>query len=130
MDSSDGQRNDPGRIAWGTVLIVFGLLLLAERQDLVRFHFGAQFWPFVLIALGVAKLAERPDPAVGRPHRSGGWLIFVGLWGLVTDMHVGGLNYRNSWPIFVIGVGVAIVWRALHRDPFCGKLGNRGNHAA
>jgi hypothetical protein len=109
---------------------VFGLLLLAERVDFLNFHFRGQFWPFILIALGAAKLAQTPDPASGRSRGSGAWLLFVGVWALMAELHIGGLSYRTSWPIMVIGVGVAMVWRAVHGDQVCGRLSNRGNHAA
>jgi hypothetical protein len=130
MENSDLPVRDPRRIAWGGVVIVFGLLLLAERVDFLHFHFRGQFWPFILIAPGAAKLAETPDPASGRPRRSGGWLLFAGIWALITEMQIGGLSHRTSWPIVVIGAGVAIVWHALHGGAICGRLANRGNHAA
>jgi LiaF transmembrane domain len=125
MESSDRHYADPGRVAWGSVLIVFGLLLLAERLGYL--DFGGQFWPFILIALGAARLAERP--AAGH-RRSGQWLIFVGAWGLINEMHLFGLSYQTSWPLMVIAAGAVIVWRALHRHDACGRVPNGGNHAA
>jgi hypothetical protein len=126
MESSDKSYRDPGRVAWGSVLVAFGLLLLAERLDVLNVDFGGQFWPFVLIALGVAKMAERPSGH----RRSGGWLIVVGLWGLINEMHLFGLSYRISWPLMVVAAGAMIVWRALHSDAACGRVSKGGNHAA
>ncbi|MGH9373109.1 MAG: LiaF transmembrane domain-containing protein [Vicinamibacterales bacterium] len=116
--------------AWGGVVIVFGLLLLAERLEFLNFEFSGQFWPFILIAFGVARLAESPDTGAGRPRRSGGWLLYVGLWALATELNVAGLDYDTSWPLLVIGVGGTIVWRALHGNPACRRLSSRGPHAA
>ena len=37
----------------------------------------------------------------------------VGLWGVVSESQLFGLTFATSWPLFVMGVGVMIVWRSL-----------------
>ena len=131
MDERDQRARDASRIIWGLFVIIVGLVLLADRTDLIPFHFSGNFWPLVLIMLGVLKLAQPLDARRGRTRRSGGFLIFVGGWGLINELHIGGLDYRTSWPILVIGVGVAMVWRAWQGNPTCdNRIASGGNHAA
>lgn len=117
-------NRDYGRVLWGVVIIAMGVLLLAgERGEWDFSRAVGQFWPFILIALGAVRLAQPP-------HRSGAFLLFIGLWALATQMRVAGLNCENSWPIVVVGVGVSIVWRALRGDPICDRHPARRNHVA
>ena len=123
-------KQDYSRVVWGVVVIAFGLLLLADQRSEWDFSFSGQFWPFILIALGAARLIQAPDPDAGRPRRAGGFLLFVGLWALATELQIAGLEWHNSWPIVVVGVGVSMVWRSFRGDPICGRHPARRNHAA
>jgi hypothetical protein len=130
MEHRDAGARNYSQIIWGAGILAFGLLLFADRREWLTLDLSAGFWPVILIALGAGRLAQPPDPAAGHPRRAGGFLLFVGVWALLTELHVGGLDYRNSWPLIVIGVGVAMVWRALQGDPICGRTRPRGDHAA
>ena len=67
------------------------------------------WWPLIVVAIGAAKLiggdAER--------RRGGLWLLFVGGWLLANTNHFFGLDWGNSWPVMVIGVGVMLTFGAL-----------------
>lgn len=41
------------------------------------------------------------------------WLIGVGVWMLVSQMHFFGLNFHTSWPLLVVLGGIIIVIRGL-----------------
>ncbi len=45
--------------------------------------------------------------------RGGIWMIFIGIWGLLTEFQVFGLDYHTSWPLLIIGAGLKMVWRSL-----------------
>jgi hypothetical protein len=85
-----------------------------------RFDFDIDFsllWPFILMAFGLARLADSGVPPDRRPgaRRSGIWLLFISVWGLVSEFHWFGLAYRSAWPLLIVGAGTMIVWAALDR---------------
>jgi len=72
------------------------------------------FWPLILIVMGMARLADSGrNPDCRRSPLGGLWFIYIGLWGLISEYRLFGLDYRTSWPLLVIGAGAGIVWRAL-----------------
>ena len=115
METRPEPRRQPvmSRVVAGIIVMIVGTALLASRLD-VDTRFSAHFWPLILIAMGLARLLDR-DPARGGSRKAlrAAWLLYVGLWGLVNEFHVLGFDYGTSWPLLVIGAGLAIVWRAL-----------------
>jgi cell wall-active antibiotic response 4TMS protein YvqF len=106
---------EPGtsRVVAGLIVMIVGLALLADRLD-AAVRFPGHFWPLILVVMGAARLADSATSAQGRRNiRSGAWLLFIGLWGLINEFHVFHFDYGSSWPLLVIGAGVGIVWRAL-----------------
>jgi hypothetical protein len=130
--STDG-REGGYQVAWGLVFVVVGVALLGERMGFLGTESSGRIWPLIVIAVALAKLAQ-PTTTAPRPHRSGAGLLFIGLWGLANEMHLGGLDYRTSWPILVIGAGVSIVWQAFRGGPPGERHGRcpggDGRHAA
>lgn len=114
MDTLEREEgSDGGRIIVGVVIIALGTALLIDRTGLADIHLDiGRYWPLILIAMGLARFVDPPRRAGRRSRRSGGWLLWVGLWGLVSEFHVLGLDYATSWPLLVIGVGIGMVWRA------------------
>jgi hypothetical protein len=50
-------------MSWsGIILVIVGVLLLANNFDLLPLHWLRQWWPLILIAVGVMSLV-RPDRA-------------------------------------------------------------------
>ncbi|MEN3338780.1 MAG: hypothetical protein V7647_2456 [Acidobacteriota bacterium] len=105
-------RNN-GRIVAGIAVILAGLSMLADRTGFYDVHLSGRYWPLILIALGILKLTDRPRAdRRHRSSRSGVWLIGLGVWGLLSEFHVFGFDFHNSWPLLVIAAGVLIVSRA------------------
>jgi hypothetical protein len=113
---SRGRESSPrDLVALGLIITAVGVALMFRRFD-----FDIDFsllWPFILMAFGLARLADSGVPPDRRPgaRRSGIWLLFVGVWGLVSEFHWFGLSYRSAWPLLIVGAGTMIVWAAL--DP-------------
>lgn len=107
----------PSYVLFGFILMLLGLLMLADRLDWAGIHWNVPIWPYLLLTLGGAKLSDRRVDARGRLrlNRGGGWLMFIGAWGLLTEYRLFGVDYRNSWPLLVIGLGALVVWQAV--DP-------------
>jgi hypothetical protein len=113
QDSEEGGNG--GRVVAGLVIVVVGVAMLMDRTGIadMSLHLSGRYWPVILIVLGLARLFD-PPRRHGRPsYRSGGWLLWIGLWGLVSEFHAFGLDYDTSWPLLVIGAGLAMMWRAL-----------------
>ena len=44
---------------WGMILIIAGLLMLADHLNIIHGHFWQYLWPMVLIALGASMIFRR-----------------------------------------------------------------------
>jgi hypothetical protein len=118
VEDRDDPRQRRGTIAIGIVLVLFGVALLLQRTLAVDGHLVGRLWPIVLIVLGVSNAWGADDSRRGRGRRRGGvWLVFLGVWGLVSEFELFGLDFSTSWPLLVVGVGGLIVWKALEGAP-------------
>jgi uncharacterized membrane protein HdeD (DUF308 family) len=114
LDRPDGRAH----LFFGVALIVFGVVMLVERLASIDFH--VRDWPFFVIAFGIWKLIDPPASGrVSRSWRSGVWLLFVGGWGLVSELHLYGLDYDRSWPLMIVGAGLMLVWRSFEGPAAC-----------
>jgi len=83
---------------------VFGVLLLAQRINIlpdVAFH---RLWPVVLIVMGLAQLIM---PREDRKRSSGLTLLFIGGIFLMHTNDV--LLLRDSWPLFIVVGGLSLI---------------------
>lgn len=114
----------PGTIAGGAILLTLGALMLADPTGALRLHSNRLVAPLLLLAFGVASLINATGDRAGgwserrgrrrRMRGSGGvWLIGVGAWMLLSEMHLFGLDYRTSWPLFIVMWGVLMVVRGM-----------------
>jgi len=119
----------PGPVVGGAVLLVLGLTMFLDNHGLglsLRHAFG----PLCLIVLGSLMLAEnggfvygcreRLADGTSRPNlrKRGGltgglWLVGVGCWMLVSQLHVFGLDYHTSWPLLIILSGTIMLVRGV-----------------
>ena len=118
MAQDYGRRMRPGAVATGGVLIVLGVLFLLDTTGTVRIQAGQLIAPMVLIAMGAKVLLDRgcaPNANGQRRSRGTGgfWLIGIGVWMLVSQTHLFGLNYGTSWPFLVILAGLMIAIRGM-----------------
>jgi Domain of unknown function (DUF5668) len=100
------RRNNSGLVL-GAAIMVFGITLLLDELGVIDGPGYAVFWPLVVIAIGVGKLSQRG--ADGRHH--GGWWVFFGSWMLLSQLHV--LWLRDSWPLFLVALGISMVWKEM-----------------
>jgi hypothetical protein len=107
-------RGAGGHVIVGLGVMALGVLMLVDRNAWIELRFPGGLWPFVLIVLGLLRLTDTRPHRDGRPRRRGAgfWLLFIGCWGLVNEMHLFGLDYGTSWPLIIVGAGLLIVWRA------------------
>ena len=130
----DGRESEPrsftpGAVAGGTILLVVGATLLLDRTGAVAAPLRTLIGPLVLIVLGALIAVEkggfvngyrRRDDA-GRRMRvrprggpgAGLWLMGIGTWMLVSQIHLWGFDFHNSWPLLVILSGVMLLVRGM-----------------
>jgi hypothetical protein len=116
----------PGAVVGGVVLLALGAGLLIDRTGVVQLHHLTA--PLVLIVLGAIMSLERGGIACTVPVRddqgnarfqtrrrrgfgSGGWLIWIGVWMLISQNHLWGFTFQTSWPLFIVAMGVMMVMR-------------------
>ena len=108
----DLQRtSDLVRVTIGLVIVALGIALLLDRAGVIDAFGRSNFWPFVIICIGLVKLANRPENG----RREGGWWVFIGVWLLLNELRV--LRFGDSWPLFLVAIGVSIVWKQIVRPP-------------
>lgn len=102
-----------GQVFIGLAIMVLGLGFLLDRLELWHLRLSPRLWPLLPLAFGLARLLAGPGVTKrGRTIRSGVWLSGVGLWGLVSEFHVFGLDYDTSWPLLIVAAGLNMVWRS------------------
>jgi hypothetical protein len=120
-----------GAVTGGLMVLGVGVAMLLNSTGAFDIRVGRLFGPLVMIMIGAGMLlktgAGRPGcdadgddvrPLRRRRHLRGGgfggiWLIGIGSWMLVSQTHLFGLNFDNSWPLIVILAGVMIVIRGI-----------------
>jgi hypothetical protein len=127
-DGNGGMR--PGAIAAGAIMLVLGGTMLLDTTGFVDVPIGRLIGPFVLITLGSLMIVEKGGVVYGfrectadggrrmRTRQRGGitgglWLIGVGVWLLISQTHLFGLDFHNSWPLFIILGGVMMLIRGV-----------------
>ena len=109
MSEQPRPRMNVGGALVGLTMMAVGIVLLLDQTGLVAGLGWRHVWPAVLVGLGLVRLAfPRED---GR--RDGGWMVFVGALLLMDQLRV--LRFRESWPLFIVGIGISMVWKELAR---------------
>lgn len=101
-------RNASGRIFWGLVLIVVGVLFLLDRMG--QLDFGtlfSKYWPLILILAGIVHLF-----ANSFRNASGGIvLIVIGSVFMLAKLDILGKSaWHYVWPILFIVLGAWILF--------------------
>jgi hypothetical protein len=133
MDAPQPQpqsRMRPGPIAGGAILLVVGASMLLVDNGIIDTPVRQIIGPAMLMVLGALIIFEkggfvygrRERTAEGRPRmrlrRRGGvtggvWLIGIGAWMLAAQTHLFGLDFHNSWPLFIVLSGIMMLIRGV-----------------
>lgn len=131
-------RSERSGIGTGVLLITIGLLFMIDRHGYMGFD---RLWPVILIVLGAINLlfpgngtvqvgivAGRRGSVIRRRRSrvsSGIWLIFIGCLFLANQNHW--LSIRESWPLFIVAGGLALIAGSIYRRPADPAPGGPGN---
>lgn len=133
MKNNNPSRSVSSQIVLGLLVILMGLLFLLDNLDILDMHRAVSFWPMVFIIAGIVKLWDT--------QTRGGQLMGAGLVGLgvliiLDRMDVIDFSVRTMWPLFLIGAGGYLLYKAvvqrgqvpayLARDGKDGKDGSFG----
>jgi hypothetical protein len=100
------------RLLLGVALLLLGGCLLADNLGWNVYGYIWDFWPFLLMAVGGLQLAW---PGTWDERSSGFWVLVLGLWGAINIHEWFGLHWGNSWPIFIIALGIRVVLSGIWR---------------
>jgi hypothetical protein len=92
------------------VLILAGAALLLENQELIQVGPLWRFWPLIVIGLGIAKFTRAQSR---EDQGSGMFLALIGIWFLVSVLHLWDLTFHDTWPAVFIAFGASMLWKGL-----------------
>ena len=95
----------------GLFVIAAGVLFTLDNLDIVDAGDVLRYWPAVLLLIGVSQILQARTSA----GMIGGsiWILFGGvLLGERLDLIS---NVFRFWPLFLVGVGVYVVWQSFNR---------------
>lgn len=107
--TSVGHRHYTSQLLWGGVLLLMGTAMLLDNLRVIELGSVWQHWPALIIALGIGKLLEAEHP---RERISAFWFIFIGAWLYISVFRIFGLDFQDSWPLLLVGVGASMVMRS------------------
>jgi len=107
-------RHSSGRIFWGLVLILLGVLFLLDQMG--RADFGdliGRWWPLILVAAGLWQLISSNFQELA----GGLFLIALGALFQLAKLEILGRNaWHYVWPALIIGLGLWVLLGAFRRS--------------
>lgn len=94
------------QIVWGLLLVALGVGLFLDQIGMFDIERLWHYWPLLLVLIGVNRMIGYPS---ARDFTSGLWTACVGAWLFAVFEGDYGLTFYNSWPVFIIISGVAMV---------------------
>jgi hypothetical protein len=114
MESKPNNRIPFGKLAFGLVLMLVGLLSFTNYIDLIDIRQIWRWWPVFLIFIG---LSNEIDSLRARKSDGGYIMVAIGVWLLVANQHFFGLRHGTAFPIGIAVVGLGVIVHALVDAP-------------
>ena len=106
-----------GRLVFGIVLVVLGVLWTLENLDVPGASDVLRWWPALLVLYGFVRFTGLDGT---RRVVSGLLFMFLGSWMLAREFGLVHISLFRLWPVWMIAVGVMLVWRSM-RSPGAGR---------
>jgi hypothetical protein len=113
MNMKNRSNRSYGQFSVGIFLLFVGTALIFNKFDLFVIGHVWNYWPLIIIAIGIGKLF---DAQFAEEYRKAFWMLLLGCWFLISELHLFGFHYSNSWPILLVGAGITIVWKSMDRS--------------
>src|SRR5687768_9010730 len=101
MDTNENDSRT-GNLVVGTMLVVVGAAIMADRAGLLHWTGMWTLWPLILGGWGLARFLSTP---AGEPRQG---LLMLTLAGWLFLSEGGWISLGDSWPIVVIALGLII----------------------
>lgn len=108
--SDERFRHNVPRLFLGLIVIAVGVLFTLDRLGYVNAGDFWEYWPVLLIAAGIGRVIQ---PCSAHERGFGVVLIMVGAWFLLSNLDLIHYRFRDVWPIFLVLLGITMVWRAI-----------------
>jgi predicted membrane protein len=108
--SDEPFRHNARRLLFGLIVIAVGVLFTLDRMGYVNAGEFWEYWPVLLIAAGIGRVIQ---PCSAHERGFGVVLIVVGAWFLLSNLDVIHYSFRDVWPLFLVLLGITMVWRAI-----------------
>lgn len=108
--SSEQAYKMRSQILLGVLFIVAGVLFLLHTLGIFYVNSLWHLAPLVLVLFGLNRVIGFDS---GEQLAGGFWMIIIGLWLYVCFEKMWGINFQNSWPIFLITAGIGQLLRVL-----------------
>lgn len=104
------------QLVFGLLIITAGVLLTLGNLDVLDPWEFLRWWPVGIIAIGLAKLWQSRD---GRGGEIAGTIFTLGgAWLLLHTLDVvRSIDVEDAWPVLLVILGGAIVWRGIRGRP-------------
>jgi hypothetical protein len=100
-----------GQLGVGIFLLLAGVALMLDKFDILNTGSVWHYWPIIIIAIGIGRIL---DAQFAWEYRKAFWMLFLGAWLFISELHVFGLSYHTSWPILLIGIGIGMLWKSAY----------------
>ncbi len=104
------RRHNARRLLFGLIVIAVGVLFTLDRMGYVNAGEFWEYWPVLLIAAGIGRIVQ---PFSAHERGFGVLLIVAGTWFLLSNLDLIHYSFRDVWPIFLVLLGITMVWRAI-----------------
>ncbi len=110
MKNEPTRSSIPSQVILGIFVIGLGVLFLLDNLDIFNFNRAISFWPAAFILFGIIKLLDTQSP---NGVLVGSILIGVGMVMTINRLGYFHINMRALWPLLIIFLGGAVIYRAV-----------------
>lgn len=104
----ENQRHPGVHFVAGLALIAGGVLLTLDNLGWIHGISVFSLWPLMPLGVG-AQMIVNPQKAGQR--RDGAWVVLVGAFFLESNLGLTGLGWSALLPVFIIVVGLMLIWQ-------------------
>ena len=110
MKNEAPNRSIPSQVILGVSVIALGVLFLLDNLGYINFRLSLRYWPVLVVIWGAVKLVEANSP---HERFTFGAITAIGLALTLNRLGVVDFNMRTMWPVILILVGGAVVYKAV-----------------